>query len=175
MNIYIREVQPNDAKDLAHIHIASWRAAYTGIVSQDWLDAQKEHERAERWRENILSEKSLHQKTFVALADGKTGAFATAGKSRNSDYAEYAELWAIYAHPEYFSKGLGAALFNRCARHAVELGCPKMFANVLQANRSGRDFYERMGAKIIPNSQGRVILGDQDYEDIKYEWKELML
>ena len=48
-----------------------------------------------------------------------------------------------------------------------------MFVNVLSDNKIGRDFYERMGAVPIENSEEELTIDGKPYMEMKYEWKEL--
>ncbi len=173
MDISIRQAAPEDAAAIAEMHIASWHAAYTGIVSQAWLDSRNLDESSERWKNNLSGPADQKQITFLAFKGDFLVGFATAGQSRSEAYSDYAELWAIYVRPQYFGKGVGRVLFNRCAAYVQEIDYKNMFVNVLFDNDLARKFYERIGASVIEGSNGTVELGDQKYNDIKYEWKEL--
>ena len=48
-----------------------------------------------------------------------------------------------------------------------------MFVNVLNENKIGRDFYARMGAVPIENSEEELTIDSHPYLEMKYEWKEL--
>ena len=173
MKLNIREAKPEDAAQIAKLHIASWRAAYKGIVADEWLDSQDFEDRESRWFENLNKPPDRKQRTFLAFNESSLAGFATVGESRDDRYSEYAELWAIYTDPNFFGKGAGRALFEACRQYATELEYSKMFVNVLKDNQLGRDFYIRAGAELIPNSEGTVMLGEQEYNDVKYQWKEL--
>jgi len=136
------------------------------------LSEQNLVSREESWNKS-LKEIREGRKIFVALQVSEISGFAVAGLSRDPRYEEFAELWAIYIHPEHFGAGGGRALWVAAAAHVRDLGYDKMFVNVLRENKIGRAFYERMGAALIKGSEGRVQLGDQDYDDFKYQWKEL--
>ena len=172
MEIEIREAEPGDARGIARVHLASWRAAYTGIVSDKWLSEQTPDNREESWTKS-LNEIRKGRKIFVALRASEIFGFAVAGPSRDPRYEDYAELWAIYIPPAHFGAGGGRALLSAAATHIRDLGYDRMFVNVLRDNKIGRAFYERMGGQLIEGSAGKVPLGDQDYDDIKYQWKEL--
>ena len=57
--------------------------------------------------------------------------------------------------------------------YAIAQGFKQMFVNVLNDNKIGRDFYERMGAVPIENSDEELTIDGQTYLEMKYEWKEL--
>ena len=49
-DILIREATAFDSTALARVHVASWRAAYRGIIDDDWLDALSVDAQAARWQ-----------------------------------------------------------------------------------------------------------------------------
>lgn len=174
MDITIREAKPDDAALIAPVHVASWRAAYAGVVRQDVLDTLDVAAREQNWRRNLTEPANHWQKTFLAISGDELAGFATAGLAREDKYIGCAELWSIYAAPSFFGKGAGRLLFNTAASYVQqELGFNRMIVDVLVGNKRGRDFYERMGASAIPGSQGVINIGDDVYPDMTYEWKEL--
>lgn len=70
-------------------------------------------------------------------------------------------------------KGVGKALFQHALEYAVAKGFHKMFVNVLINNKIGRNFYERMGAVPIENSEEELTIDGQRYLEMKCEWKAL--
>jgi GNAT superfamily N-acetyltransferase len=173
MSYSIEEAKLSDASAIAQVHICSWKVSYAGIVSAEWLDRQTIEERTHNWRRNLSGQKDGAQTVYVCRDSRRLVAFATVGPSRSETFSDFAELWAIYVHPDYFSKGTGRLLLNCCIDHARSEGFSKMFVNVLRDNQRGRKFYEKTGAVLIPNSAGRVTLGEQEYDDVKYAWEKL--
>jgi GNAT superfamily N-acetyltransferase len=60
-----------------------------------------------------------------------------------------AGIWIedLYVRPGSRRGGIGRALFGRIAEIALERGCPRVEWAVLDWNRLGLDFYERLGAR----------------------------
>ncbi len=171
IELNIREAKPEDAAQIAEVHIKSWRQAYKGVVHQSYLDNGLDiNERTKRWREGLSESR---KGTFLAFNGAALAGFATVGQSRDDGYSEYGELYAIYLDPDYFGKGVGKALLHRSLEYAIAQGFKKMFVNVLTDNKMGRDFYERMGAVPIENSEEELIIDGKPYLEMKYEWKEL--
>ena len=50
MEMKIRPAVLQDAPSIAHVHVASWRATYPGIVPQSFLDSLDELQFTERWQ-----------------------------------------------------------------------------------------------------------------------------
>ncbi len=171
IELKIREAKPDDAPQIAEVHIKSWRQAYKGIVHQSYLDNGLDiNERTKRWHENLAESR---KGTFLAFDGEILVGFSTVGKSRDDDYSDYGELYAIYLDPDYFGKSVGKALFQRSLEYAITQGFKKMFVSVLSYNKIGRDFYERLGAVPIENSEEELTIDGQPYLEMKYEWKEL--
>lgn len=171
IELEIRTAKPEDAAQIAEVHIKSWRQAYKGVIHQSYLDNGLDiNERTKRWHENLSESR---KGTFLAF-DGETlVGFSTVGKSRDDNYPDYGELYAIYLDPDYFGKGVGKALFQHSLEYAIAQGFTKMFVNVLNENKIGRDFYARMGAVPIENSEEELTIDSHPYLEMKYEWKEL--
>ncbi len=166
-----REAKREDANKIAEVHIKSWRQAYKGIIHQSYLDNNLDvNERTKRWQENLSESKNG---IFLVFDEEKLIGFSTVGKSRDDNYSDYAELYAIYLDPDYFGKGAGKALFQISLEYALAQGFRKMFVNVLSENKIGRDFYERMGAVPVENSEEEITIDGHSYSEMKYEWKEL--
>ncbi len=167
----IRQAKPEDASDIADVHIKSWRQAYKGIIHQSYLDNGLDISGlTKHWQERL---KQSRKGTFLAFNGPVINGFASIGKSRDDDYPDYAELYAIYLDPDYFGKGVGKALFQTCLEYAVTQGFKKLFVNVLTNNKMGRDFYERMGALPIENGEEELTIDGKPYLEMRYEWKSL--
>jgi GNAT superfamily N-acetyltransferase len=57
----------------------------------------------------------------------------------------------LYVVPEARGRGAGKALLQRVARAAAERGCARLDWNVLDWNRPAIEFYERLGARLLPD------------------------
>lgn len=57
----------------------------------------------------------------------------------------------LFVLPEYRGRRIGKALLSYLGRLAVERGCGRFEWSVLDWNRSAIDFYEAMGATVLPD------------------------
>ncbi|GAB4460713.1 MAG: GNAT family N-acetyltransferase [Elainellaceae cyanobacterium] len=57
----------------------------------------------------------------------------------------------LFVQPAYRGQGIGKALLSALAKLALERGCGRLEWNVLDWNEPAIAFYERMGAKILPD------------------------
>lgn len=140
----IREASVEDALAIAHVHVASWRVAYQGLLPQAHLDELDEGHRAEVWARLIRSE-DARTRTYVAESGGEIIGFANAGPSRDSDTPTSGEIPAIYIHPDSWGIGVGRALIAAARAWLVEAGFGRASLWVLADNDHARRFYETDG------------------------------
>ena len=57
----------------------------------------------------------------------------------------------LYVQPAHRGRGVGAALLRRLAALAVERGCGRFEWSVLDWNGDAIRFYEKLGAKLLPD------------------------
>lgn len=51
--MWVRVAREADAEALARVHVDSWRAAYQGLMPQEYLDGLDPAERAAQWRQAL--------------------------------------------------------------------------------------------------------------------------
>ena len=140
----IRQATVPDARRIAQIHVASWRAAYRGQMPDAVLDSLDEQKRAVFWHTRLTRQPP---ETFVAELDEKIIGFCDLIPSRDQDATAQttAEIVAIYVHPDYWRRGAGRAL----CQHALETARRQKIASVtlwvLASNVAARNFYQTMG------------------------------
>ncbi|ACV09324.1 GNAT family N-acetyltransferase [Jonesia denitrificans] len=138
--ITVRHAQHSDASAIARIHIMSWRQAYSGYISNDYLDQLDVDERENMWRDVLAMED-----TTVFLAEnGRVLGFASIGAAKDED-AEPGDLqlYTMYLDPEAWGLGVAKELMH----HADSL-IPEGHAMTLwvfEKNDRARRFYERHG------------------------------
>jgi GNAT superfamily N-acetyltransferase len=71
-------------------------------------------------------------------------------------------LWLedLFVRPEQRGRGLGEALIRALAALAVERGCGRFEWAVLDWNRPAIDFYEGLGAAVLPDWRIARVTGD---------------
>jgi GNAT superfamily N-acetyltransferase len=129
----VRDASAEDAPDVQRVAAAAWRATYHGLLA----DAMIESFIALAYGSETILRRIEHDTFLVAVADGAVRAFADAVQ-RDGHVA----LAAIYAAPEWRSRGLGSSLLDELRRRFP--GAP-IAADVLVGNRLGETFYERRG------------------------------
>jgi GNAT superfamily N-acetyltransferase len=139
----IRAAVAEDGHAIAEVHVASWLAAYRGLIPDEALDALDVDARAARWYA------SLADGTASALvAEDEAGIYgwATVGRSRDPDASgEIGELWGLYLRPDRWGQGLGRDLHDAALDELCAQGFSAATLWVLEGNARATRFYERQG------------------------------
>ena len=144
-----------DAHAIAVLQVASWRSAYDGLLPGDVLEALSVAGREQTWRH------LLGQGVRVLLSERRPGAgeslagFASCGPSRDPGAPpRCGELYALYAHPDVWGRGVGRRLHEAALAELVRSGHAEAGLWVLDGNERARRFYERHGWR--PHGDVRV-------------------
>lgn len=148
------------------VRVASWRAAFSGLVPQDFLDAMDPTTIAASWSDSIAAgrsrihvaqicgyhsvDSSLVAQAWSVSARTSTGGpiigYAGVGPERDeSAPAGTGELYALFVHPDWWGSGVGRALTNAALRDLRAAGCVRVQLWVLEANTRARAFYRSYG------------------------------
>ena len=164
--VIVRRAAAGDAAGIAAVHVASWQAAYRGLMPREVLDSLSVPARTERWAAN-LADTDAGVTTLVAELDGEVIGFASVGPSRDEGAEGTGELWALYLHPRHWDAGHGRVLHAHAVSALVASGVVDATLWVLTTNRRARRFYERHGW--AADGAGRVAaLGDVPLDETRY-------
>lgn len=134
----VRPAAASDARPMVDVRLASWRAAYGPLLPPRVWNTMDPAAMADRFAPRLAAS---DPRALVAEIDGAVRAYSLFGPSRDDDQDGTDEVYAIYAHPDNWSTGLGRALM---AATLDELGRPVTLW-VLEANDRARRFYEIAG------------------------------
>ena len=163
----IRRATPQDADRIAALHVASWRAAYRGILDEAFLDGPVEADRLALWRERLSSPTADQVLLVAETRDALTGFVCC--------YADHDARWGSYIHnlhadPAARGHGVGRALMGALASD-LESRAPDRPVHLfcLAANGPAQGFYERIGGEVadrqdLPEPDGRI------YPCLLYAW-----
>ena len=133
----IRRVRPDDGVRLKEVAIAA---------KSHWGD---ERERVLRWADDgDFSPRRRGVDAFVADVDGRAVGWASLLRKRDGWRLE--DLWV---EPAWMGRGLGARLFRHAAAYARALGAEQL---QWEADPNAVAFYERMGARVVRDSEPSV-------------------
>jgi ribosomal protein S18 acetylase RimI-like enzyme len=159
MECNIRRASVADARAIAHVQVAGWKATYSGIVPQEFLDSLDEETRATSWREHL---ERGGNSFFVAETRELAFGFACGGTIREPLGDCDAELYAIYLLPAFQKQGAGRQLVHALAADLRHGGFKRIAVWVLELNPAV-SFYKRMGGIQLAREQieiGGALLGD---------------
>ena len=164
--VSIRVATENDAADISHVHVQSWRTTYAGIVPDAYLAILNEAEREPLWREWLTQGVQV----FLADVDGKVMGFISGGPIREPVQNYDAELFAIYLLQQAQGHGIGTALLRELAGSLMSKGFTSMAVWVLERNPS-RQFYVKSGAQLVTSKE--IEIGGAMLTEVAYGWADL--
>jgi GNAT superfamily N-acetyltransferase len=135
----LRPAEPQDAMEVARVHVRSWQAGYRGLLPDAYLDGLRAEDRAQHYR--LGSEDVREPATVVAVEAGAICGFATTAPARDSDAQEDGELFALYVDPEWWGHGIGAALISAARSRLVDVGFRGAVLWLLAGNARADRFY----------------------------------
>jgi len=141
--VAVRIAAVGDERDVARVHVHSWRVGYEGLIPREILDQIRQEDRAARYEFERRDESS--PLTIVASADREIVGFATLGSSRDPEYPNEGEIFALYVDPDHWGHGVGRALMRNARRTLRQRTCVRAHLWVLEGNLRATRFYEADG------------------------------
>src|SRR5712671_946414 len=113
----LREGTGHDAAAIARLHAESWRSAYRGMLSDEYLDRRVHHERAALWQQRFSEQ--AEKPFLVILADTETElvGFACAFPDEHPTYGAY--LDNLHVVPQRTGQGIGRRLLAAVAERLL--------------------------------------------------------
>ena len=165
-DIIIRNIEEKDIENVVDIQIDGWRAAYRGIVDDEFLDSMDKKEKIKKMRNNYKENNFI-----VAEINNEIVAFCRyTFDNRYSNEIPNAdcELAALYVKPELKYKGIGTKLVNYVKKEFKKKGKTKMIIGCLKDNEPSKKFYTKMGGKII--NEKKIEIGEKEYDEVCFEY-----
>jgi L-amino acid N-acyltransferase YncA len=163
-----RPATQDDASEIAHVHVDSWRTTYAGIVPDEYLAALNEPERTAAWKEWLVRDVLA----YVAALDGRVVGFISGGSIREQIETYDAELYAIYLLQHAQGQGVGTALLQQLATSLRSNGFQSMTVWVLEQNPA-KHFYIRTGAQLLTSKD--IEIGGATLTEVAFGWPDLKL
>jgi ribosomal protein S18 acetylase RimI-like enzyme len=135
-----------DAKELLTVHVMSRRAAYRGILPDDYLDALTVDGWLEWW-ERLIRATDLPRTGTLKLVDGDAiVGYVTFGPSEDAGAIELAgEVRMVHLLPIVWRRGGGSALTCAACGSLRAAGFRTATLWVMEGNQRARLFYEAKG------------------------------
>jgi ribosomal protein S18 acetylase RimI-like enzyme len=151
----VRPARPEDARAVAAVHVASWQAAFAGLLPDRFLADLSVDERTDDWTSWIEGPPTSHVLVVETAGDGGGASdgggggivgLAHAGPSRDGGAPPgTAELYTIYLLAETWGRGVGTHLLDTTLDRLAADGCDAVTLWVLGTNVRARHFYQRRG------------------------------
>ena len=142
--MHIRIAVPTDAPSIAALHAASWRIAYRGALSDEYLAGDILSERNSIWAERFFSPPP-NQYVAVAEIDNQLVGFACAYAGHDARWGTLLDnIHVVHAlQRQRIGTQLMSSVASWCALNHPHEG---LFLWVLKSNAPAQRFYENLGA-----------------------------
>ena len=138
----VRRATPDDAQAIANVDVASWRAAYGGLMPHAYLEGLSTSEKASAWQASLGREDVRGKRTLVSEYEGHIDGYATVGRDPETGDGM---LLLMYVAPERWGAGVGRSLMMASFEALRALGHRAAVLWVLEENTKAREFYEQVG------------------------------
>ena len=155
MTPIVRRAVEDDVVGIAEVQIASWQAAYRGIIADATLAGLDIAKHAIQWQ------RALDQRAPVWVAEVDKDVAGFVGLRGN-------EITVLYVRPERQRRGIGRALLRQGLATMAGEGCTVGWLWVLEANAGARAFYAAEGGRA--SDRGPVKVEGQTLAQVRYLW-----
>jgi GNAT superfamily N-acetyltransferase len=156
----------DDAILIANLHASSWKIAYRGLLSDEYLDNDLAGERIAYWSGKVCS---LTAGEFILMAVDTTGdieGFIAVMDLPEKGYSALVDN--LHVRPDLKGRGIGKALMQRAAQILVDSGRTNYYLWVLNGNEPACRFYESIGG--VPADEKTVHFGGKDVLATRFVW-----
>jgi ribosomal protein S18 acetylase RimI-like enzyme len=165
LTIDIRRAEPQDAGEIADVHLEAWRGAYAGIIPHKSLTSMINRRGAEWWGNAIRRAATV----LVVEIGGRIAGYATVGKNRARELRQQGEIYELYLRPEYQGIGLGSRLFAAARARLADNGLKGMVVWALEDNANALAFYAGAGGRDI--AEGVEIFEHKALKKVAFVWE----
>ena len=168
---HVREANQNDVLGMAKVRVETWRAAYKGIIPDDFLEGLSYQTVTERWSDTFWEERNSAFAVFVAEnEEEEIIGIAICGPEQSQDAVYQSEIYVLYVLPQYQNQGIGRKLVAACIQHLVHNSKIKSLLIWVIAENPYRRFYESLGGKAVREKTQEI--GGKLIKEIGYGWEE---
>jgi ribosomal protein S18 acetylase RimI-like enzyme len=149
--MHVREATAADVPRIREVAQEAWQAAYAAFLTPGQcrraLDDLYDPEALERAIDEL---DGFH--LLVAEREDEVVAFASAEMT----WADEAELYALYVHPNHWGEGFGSALLDAVAERVADEGADRLACSVFVENYAGVAFFESQGFERLGEARTEV-------------------
>lgn len=148
-DLAFRRAGPQDARDIARIHIESWRETYSRLMPPAVLAGLDLDEWTRRW-EQYLADDDPAAATILALDKAGAAGFGLCRGQRSQKLLPLgfaAEITSLYLLRRIQRRGAGRRILGEMAAHLLARGCDSASVWVFRDAAHARAFYTAHGAE----------------------------
>ena len=143
MSIEVREANVEDAGAIATVHVATWQAAYIGIMPEQFLNDLTVAGRTAGWRKALETGRI---RVLLAHTGNALVGWIAFGRCRDEDKdGQWAEVEAFYVLPSWWGKGVGRCLSDAVRAQLQAAGYTHVAPWVLAENHRAIAAYQKLG------------------------------
>ena len=163
--VLVRPATVSDARQIARVHIASWREAYADVIAGEYLEHLDIAAREEEWRAT-LADLDRSASVWVAQEEDEVLGFASLGPSRDEDADRTTvQIYTIYLEPSAWGRGVARELMRAVLAGVRKGATVTLWA--LDTNDRSRHFYRRSGFT-ADGVERMEEIGGQYYREVRY-------
>jgi ribosomal protein S18 acetylase RimI-like enzyme len=159
----LRAATPEDALEVARVHVRGWQIGYRGLLPGDFLDGLSAEDRAARY--TFGSSDPHDPSTIVAVTGSSIVGFATIGAA-DDDTPGAGELLALYVDPDWWGRGIGHALLAEAREQLVQRGFAEAIVWVLRGNERAMRLYRNDGW-VADGKERRVTVSSIEVDEVR--------
>jgi ribosomal protein S18 acetylase RimI-like enzyme len=164
-SLQVRHATQRDAAHIAALYAATAQEAFKSMRTGSAVPPVPQAKDAEYWRDAI---EFAEPQVQVAVDGDKIVGFVGYDRSRDTGTPNtMGEIWDIYAAADYWSQGVGLALWDAAREGLQEEGCTHVSIWVPIANDRAMRFHELAGFKREMSSAKTVPMGPVKVEEIR--------
>jgi GNAT superfamily N-acetyltransferase len=160
-----------DAAAIALLHAQSWRIAYRGLLSDEYLDEHVLGDRTSFWSRRFNAAKPERRRVLQALRESTLLGFVCV--LLDEEPAWGARLDNLHVSPALKGTGIGHALFQAAREWTAQMmPDASMHLWCVERNLVARRFYDRQGGRVVETAV-RPIAQGLCLPELRYVWPAL--
>ncbi len=166
----IREAHPGDARDIADVHVRSWRATYRNLLPGTYL----RYLHRKRMTGSMMNGLLDPQYIYLVAEDPpeQVVAYICGGPERTGNPIYRGEIYELYVLPDFQRRDIGRRLMSALARRFHQRRYYAALVWVLAGNPNRR-FYERIGGLYLQTKT--ISFAGKRLQAAAYGWIDITL
>jgi ribosomal protein S18 acetylase RimI-like enzyme len=153
--INIRHATSSDASQIAAIHCASWRDAYSSVLDEAFLRGPIEEDRRALWSDRLRNPDRARIILLADVAQATPAAFVCAYRDLDPVWGNWIEN--LHVLPALRRQGIGEHLIRSAARAlGAESKTTGLHVWVFEANQAALRFYRRLGGDVVERGNSGI-------------------